>query len=84
MEKALNEIGKLRNEMKVGFIELENQMKSGNESIQSRLESLQKQVKDSNDLTVRSLESFSKKVETGFLAIEEALESDIRDQAAAR
>jgi len=29
MNKALNEIGKLRNEMKVGFIEVENQMENG-------------------------------------------------------
>lgn len=66
MEKALNEIGKLRNEMKVGFIELENQMKVGNETIV-------RQMEQSNQLFIQTLGKFSKKVETGFLAIEESL-----------
>ncbi len=58
-------MGKLRNEMKAGFIELGNQMKSGNESIVQQMER-------SNQLFIQTLEKFSKKVETGFLAIEES------------
>lgn len=35
MDKAPNEIGKLRHEMKIGFIELENQIQSGNEKMKT-------------------------------------------------
>ena len=38
MDKALDEIGKLRNEMKVGFIELENQMGSNTENVIDTME----------------------------------------------
>ncbi|MEM6738457.1 MAG: hypothetical protein AAF620_20560, partial [Bacteroidota bacterium] len=48
MEKALNEIGKLRTEMHVGFIELENQMSSTrdqmNESFRKVSESMSKVI----------------------------------------
>lgn len=53
MDKALNEIGKLRNEMKIGFIEVKNQIKS----------------------VVDTIDRFSQKVERGFVAIEDALDT---------
>lgn len=84
MNKALNEIGKLRNEMKVGFIKLENQMKAGNESLQNQVGSLQNQIKlfqkemkRSVESTIRTIEKFSQKVETGFIAVESALDKDL-------
>ena len=70
MDKALNEIGRLRNEMKVGFIELENQLQSNNDS-------LQKKIQETSQLTIEAMERFSKKVEVGFIAVEEALENDL-------
>lgn len=86
MDKALNEIGKLRNEMKIGFIELENQMKAGSEQTQSNIGQLQAgivslrdEMKGSNDRFIKTLDKFSKNVEAGFLAIEDALENDIKD-----
>ncbi|MEQ8809859.1 MAG: hypothetical protein RIE59_12375 [Imperialibacter sp.] len=70
MDKALNEIGRLRNEMKVGFIELENQLQSNNDS-------LQKKIQETSQLTIEAMERFSKKVEVGFIAVEEAVENDL-------
>lgn len=72
MEKAFNEIGKLRNEMKVGFIELENQIQSSNES-------LRQEMLRTSEATIKALSKFSQKVESGFLAIEEALDQDLKE-----
>ncbi|MEQ9297314.1 MAG: hypothetical protein RIF33_02075 [Cyclobacteriaceae bacterium] len=69
MDKALNEIGKLRNEMKVGFIEIENQLESNREMLMKIVESMGK--------VVETVSSFSNKVEKGFRAIEEALDNDL-------
>ncbi|MEM9329409.1 MAG: hypothetical protein AAGA85_27360 [Bacteroidota bacterium] len=72
MDKALNEIGKLRNEMKLGFIELENQ-------IQNRNDQLVDQIQETSKVTVATLQRFSQSVEKGFLAVESALDKDLVD-----
>ncbi len=79
MDKALNEIGKLRHEMKIGFIELENQMQSGSDKMQVGLDKLRDEMKQSNELFIKTMDKFSKNVEAGFLAVEGAIEQDLKD-----
>lgn len=83
MDKALNEIGKLRNEMKIGFIELENQMQANDESLREEIkrtsEALQENIKRTSELTIGALDKFAQKVEAGFIAVEEALDDDISE-----
>ena len=70
MDKALNEIGKLRNEMKVGFIELQSQMRSNQEKLET-------QMRKNTEKTMNVMEKFSNNVDKGFIAIEEALDRDL-------
>lgn len=70
MNKVLSNVGKLRNEMRVGFMELENQLSANNDS-------LQKKILETSSLTISAMDRFSKKVEAGFLAVE--LEKDLSD-----
>lgn len=58
--------------MKIGFIELENQIEASSELVQ-------KQITESNKRTVKALSDFSQKVEKGFLAVESALDKDLND-----
>lgn len=67
-DKALNEIGKLGNEMKTGFIEVENQLNSSKEQMSGALNQV-----------IQTMNRFSTNVEKGFLAIEEAMEEDVTD-----
>lgn len=69
MDKAFNEIGELRNEMKVGFIEIENQLEANREMLSKMVNSMGK--------VVESIGSFSNKMEKGFIAVEEALDNDL-------
>jgi len=70
MGKALNEIGKLRNEMKVGFIELENQIQASNDRL---IEMIHK----NNNMIVKSMEKVANNIEKGFIAVEEAMQEDV-------
>jgi len=86
MDKSLNEIGKLRNEMRVGFIEVENQMRAGFSGVEDRLSEVektivetQKQIKTVSETMSGTFEKFSQNVEKGFIAVEEALENDLND-----
>lgn len=83
MNKALNEIGKLRTEMKVGFIELENQMQAGNDdlklTIQRTNDAMQQKLSATSQAMIATMEKFASRVESGFLAVEEALEADLHD-----
>jgi len=72
MNKALNGGGKLRNEMRVGFIELENPVSANNDA-------LKKKMQETSALTIAAMHRFSKKVDAGFLAVEDALEKDLSD-----
>ncbi|MEM9896032.1 MAG: hypothetical protein AAF789_06655 [Bacteroidota bacterium] len=74
MENALNEIGKLRNEMKVGFIELENQIQASSEKTIEMLTSL---MRDNSNLIINSMSKMAGNMEKGFLAVEEAMQQDI-------
>ena len=71
----INEIGKLRTEMKIGFIEMENQLKSTKEELVSSIQN----VSNSMDHLVKGVGNLSSNVERGFLAIEEAMESDVKN-----
>ena len=64
----INEIGKLRTEMKIGFIEMENQLKSTKDQMVAGFEQV-----------VGITSKLSNNVERGFLAIEEAMESDVKN-----
>ena len=73
MEEALNEIGKLRNEMKLGFIELENQFKNSQSSVdgkfnelETKLSEIHKTMVENGKRVISTLQSFSNNVETGF------------------
>jgi len=74
MSKALNEIGKLRNEMKVGFIELENQIQASSEKT---IEKLTELMRGNTKSIVGSMEKMSKSMEKGFLAVEDAMQEDV-------
>ena len=74
MENALNEIGKLRNEMKVGFIELENQIQASSEKTIEMLTSL---MRDNSNLIINSMSKMAGNMEKGFIAVEEAMQQDI-------
>jgi len=79
MDKSLNEIGKLRNEMRVGFIEVENQMRAGFSDLEEKLSETEKQIKTVSETMSGTFEKFSQNVEKGFIAVEEALENDLND-----
>lgn len=70
MSKALNEIGKLRNEMKVGFIELENQIEASNEKMVELIQFNTKSI-------VSAMDKMASNMEKGFLAVEEAMQEDV-------
>lgn len=72
MDKALNEIGMLRNEMKVGFIELENQIRASNDKIMETMRS-------TNYALMESISKIAGNIEKGFLAVEDAMEDDIKN-----
>ncbi|MEM0940897.1 MAG: hypothetical protein AAGI25_14070 [Bacteroidota bacterium] len=72
MEKVLNEIGKLRMDMHVGFIELENQMSSTRDQMN---ESFRK-VSESMSKVIDTTKKVAGNVERGFLAVEEAMQED--------
>lgn len=77
MERALNEIGKLRNEMRVGFIEIENQIKANTENTINKLASLENQMQKNMVKTVETFSKFSNTMENGFIAVEQAIEEDL-------
>jgi len=80
--QALNEIGRLRNEMKVGFIELENQIKANNEKIMDTIitsnQKIMETMRSTNQAIMVSISKIANNTEQGFLAVEEALEDDIK------
>ncbi len=83
--EALNGFDKLRNEMKLGFIKLEDQFKNSQSSADGKFNELEIKLNEmhtsmlENDKRILStLISFSNIVEKGFFAIEEALEKDIQ------
>ena len=65
MEKAFNEIGKLRSEMRVGFIEMENQLQATRDTLNVNLGKV-----------IDTTQKMGKHVEQGFIAIEEAMDED--------
>ena len=71
----INEIYKLRTDMKIGFIEMENQLKSTKEELVSSIQN----VSNSMDHLMKGVGNLSSNVERGFLAIEEAMESDVKN-----
>lgn len=79
MDKALNEIGKLRSEMKIGFIELENQIQANGEIIRDEMELLRQKVQQSSESTIKIISKLSSNMEKGFLAVEGALDKDINE-----
>ncbi|MEM0940968.1 MAG: hypothetical protein AAGI25_14450 [Bacteroidota bacterium] len=80
MEKALNEIGKLRTEMHVGFIELENQISFTKDQIASTRNQMNEsfiKVGDSLGKVIDTTKKIAGNVERGFLAVEEAMQEDV-------
>ncbi len=63
MEKAFHEIRKLRTEMQVGFIEMENQLQATRDTLNENLGKV-----------IEITQKMSRQVEQGFLAIGEAMD----------
>lgn len=65
--------------MKIGFIELENQIQANGEIIRDEMELLRQKVQQSSESTIKIISKLSSNMEKGFLAVEGALDKDINE-----
>ena len=65
--------------MKVGFIEVENQMGSGFGEVDKKISDVSDQLQCTSRSIADSLEKFSGNIEKGFLAVEGAMGEDVNE-----